>query len=170
MASQKQPEPWLRGRKEDLPVIHLAVLNALDLASENVDHWCFGLSQDDFHAQPNGLPSVAFHIRHIARSIDRLLTYAEGNYLIDSQLAALRSESEAGTAVHAILDEFHRSLDHAAARIRNLAATDLELPRSVGRQKLPTTVGGLLVHVADHTQRHTGQLITTAKLLLALRQ
>lgn len=167
---KNDPEPWLRGRKEELPVVHLAVLNALELACENVDHWCFGLTQDDFHAQPHGLPSVAFHIRHIARSIDRLLTYAEGNYLTDSQLAALKTESEPGSSIRAILDEFHNSLDHAAARVRNLTGTDLELPRAVGRQKLPATVGGLLVHVADHTQRHTGQIITTAKLILALRK
>ena len=170
MSSAKQPEPWLRGRKEDLPAVHIAVLNALDLASENVDHWCFGLSQDDFHAQPNGLPSVAFHIRHIARSIDRLLTYAEDNQLTEAQLAALKSESEPGVSIRTILDEFHKSLDHSAARIRNLSGTDLELPRAVGRKQLPTTVAGLLVHIADHTQRHTGQIITTAKFLLARRK
>jgi hypothetical protein len=27
-------------------------------------------------------------------------------------------------------------------------------------------VAGLLVHIADHTQRHVGQAITTAKILL----
>jgi len=30
-----------------------------------------------------GLPEVAFHLRHIARSLDRLLTYAEGRGLGD---------------------------------------------------------------------------------------
>jgi len=34
---------------------------------------------------------------------------------------------------------------------------------------LPTTVGGLLVHVADHTQRHVGQAVTTAKVITAQR-
>ena len=170
MPNSSNPEPWLRGRKENLSAVHFAVLNALELTSENIDHWCFGLTQEDFHAQPHGLPSVAFHIRHIARSIDRLLTYAEDNQLTETQLAALKSESEPTASIRTILDEFHKSLDHAAERIRNLAGTDLELPRAVGRRQLPTTVGGLLVHIADHTQRHTGQIITTAKLLLALRQ
>ncbi|GAC1636481.1 MAG: hypothetical protein NVS9B14_15360 [Candidatus Acidiferrum sp.] len=169
MPNSPHPEPWLRGRKEDLPAVHLAVLNALELTSENIDHWCFGLTQEDFHAQPHGLPSIAFHIRHISRSIDRLLTYAEGNYLTDSQLAALKTESDLGVPIRTILEELHKALDHAAQRIRNLAGTGLELPRVVGRQQLPTTVGGLLVHIADHTQRHTGQIITTAKLLVALR-
>jgi len=30
-------------------------------------------------------------------------------------------------------------------------------------------VGGLLVHVAEHTQRHVGQAITTAKIVVAKR-
>jgi uncharacterized damage-inducible protein DinB len=32
---------------------------------------------------------------------------------------------------------------------------------------VPTTLGGLLVHVADHTQRHVGQAVTTSKIVLA---
>jgi uncharacterized damage-inducible protein DinB len=39
----------------------------------------------------------------------------------------------------------------------------------VGRKQVPTTIGGALIHVADHTQRHTGQVVTTAKVLKALR-
>jgi uncharacterized damage-inducible protein DinB len=41
--------------------------------------------------------------------------------------------------------------------------------RHVGKKQLPTSVGGLLVHVADHTQRHVGQAITTAKIVVAQR-
>ncbi len=40
---------------------------------------------------------------------------------------------------------------------------DLESARAVGRKGLPTTLGGLLVHVADHTQRHVGQAISACK-------
>ena len=41
--------------------------------------------------------------------------------------------------------------------------------RGVGRKQLPTSIGGALVHVADHTQRHVGQVVTTAKVVKALR-
>ena len=170
MQNAPHPEPWLRGRFEDLPAIHLAVLHALELTTENIDHWCMGLTTDDFHSQPFGLPSLSFHLRHISRSLDRLLTYAEGNQLTASQLSALKGESSPDGSVKSILDEFHASLENARARIRGFASTSLELPRSVGRRQLPTTVGGLLVHIADHTQRHTGQIVTTAKLLAALRK
>jgi hypothetical protein len=45
----------------------------------------------------------------------------------------------------------------------------LEEQRFVGAQRLPTSLGGLLVHVADHTQRHVGQAVTTAKVVMARR-
>jgi uncharacterized damage-inducible protein DinB len=60
-------------------------------------------------------------------------------------------------------------LEASAIRVRELAKADLEERRTVGKKALPTTVGGLLVHVADHTQRHVGQAITTAKIIIARR-
>jgi uncharacterized damage-inducible protein DinB len=38
-------------------------------------------------------------------------------------------------------------------------------PREVGRAKLPSTVLGLLFHAAEHTQRHVGQLLVTARVV-----
>ena len=66
-----------------------------------------------------------------------------------------------------LLAEFHEGLERSAARVRAFASADLEQPRGVGKKQLPTSVGGLLVHLADHTQRHTGQIVTTAKVLKA---
>ena len=62
------------------------------------------------------------------------------------------------------------SFGNAAERVRVLAAANLETARGVGRKQLPTSVGGALIHVADHTQRHVGQVVTTAKALKALRK
>ena len=64
-----------------------------------------------------------------------------------------------------VMEEFRKGVDAALGRLRTFVNADLEAPRSVGRKALPTTVGGLLVHCADHTQRHTGQAVTTAKLV-----
>jgi uncharacterized damage-inducible protein DinB len=61
------------------------------------------------------------------------------------------------------------SFADAARRVRALANADMNAFRSVGRKQLPTSVGGALVHVADHTMRHVGQVVTTAKVLKALR-
>jgi uncharacterized damage-inducible protein DinB len=40
-------------------------------------------------------------------------------------------------------------------------------PRGVGRKQLPSTVLGLLFHAAEHTMRHTGQLLVTVRWISA---
>jgi hypothetical protein len=99
------------------------------------------------------------------RTLDRLLTYAEGRQLSPDQLAALKSELDPAATRDELFAEFHAGLDAALARIHALSGTDFEQPRAVGRKALPTSVGGLLVHCADHSQRHTGQAVTTAKIV-----
>lgn len=161
-------EPWLRGTHTEVAPVARAVLHAIELAEEDVAHWCSSLSTEQFHAKPYELTPLAFHLRHIGRSLDRLLTYAEGDPLSIPQKAALQVELEPGAEAAFILQEFQMACAEAKGRIRALAELDPATPRGVGRKGLPTTVGGLLVHCADHTQRHTGQAVTTAKLLMAL--
>jgi hypothetical protein len=62
------------------------------------------------HAQPHGLPSIAFHLKHIARSVDRILTYAEGNSLSGEQLAAFKSEQNCKESLATLLAEVETSL------------------------------------------------------------
>ena len=81
MAETQLPEPWLRGTLKDVPAVQRAVLHALELAKEDLEKWCGDLSDAEVNARPGNIAPVAFHIRHIARSIDRLLTYAEGKEL-----------------------------------------------------------------------------------------
>ena len=165
-------EPWLRGNYTDVPAAGRAVLHALDLALDDLSKWTSGLADAEVHAQPLGLTPVAFHLRHIARSTDRILTYAEGEQLSDGQLAALKVEQgREGNQepLSALLAEVEISFTDAAERIRVLATANLDTPRFVGRKQLPTTIGGALIHVADHTQRHVGQVVTTAKVIKSLR-
>lgn len=162
-------EPWLRGTYTDVPPAGRAVLHALDLALDDIRKWTEGLTDAEIHSEPFGLTPVAFHIRHLSRSTDRILTYAEGNQLSPSQLADLKSESAGTETLGALLDTLESTLANAAFRIRVLAVADLSAPRGIGRKQLPTTLGGSMIHVADHTQRHTCQIVTTAKLLKSLR-
>lgn len=166
-ATLPRPEPWLRGTYSELPAVLRAILHAFDLAREDVVRWADDLTESELHAAPFGLTPISFHMRHIARSLDRLLTYAEGNQLDSEQLTALKTELDPGISREELLAEFHQGLDRAAGRVRAFASADLEQPRGVGKKQLPTSVGGLLVHLADHTQRHTGQIVTTAKLIKA---
>ena len=162
-------EPWLRGTHTDVPAVGRAVLHALDLALDDLTKWATGLTDAEVHAEPLGLNSVAFHLRHIARSTDRLLSYAEGGQLTTEQLAALKAERAGDETLAALLAEVEASFSNAAERVRVLATANFETFRGVGRKQLPTSIGGALVHVADHTQRHVGQVVTTAKVLKALR-
>src|SRR5215467_7980214 len=153
MTEAKQPEPWLRGTLAEVPAVGRAVLHALQAAQEDLPKWCGAFDKQQLNARPNGVASVAFHIRHIARSVDRLLTYAEGRELSTAQIEELRTEMEPSAGTAEIFSELRVQLRRAEGRIRALAVTEnLEATRGVGRNALPTTVGGLLVHVADHTQ------------------
>jgi len=168
---KSESEPWLRGTHSEIPAIPRAVLHAIDLAREDLTSWCGELSEQELMATPSGLPSIAFHLRHIARSLDRLLTYAEGRQLNERQLQALTSEADPRYTKAEIFSELSAALTDSSARILKLGEKPdtLDQPRTVGRKNLPTTVAGLLVHIADHTQRHVGQTITTAKILVAQR-
>ena len=145
------------------------MLHALDLALDDLTKWTEGLTDEEVHAHALGLTPVGFHLRHIARSTDRILTYAEGGQLSAEQLAALKSEQAGQETLAELLAEVRTSFSSAGARIRSLATADLNTFRGVGRKQLPTSTGGALIHVADHTQRHVGQVVTTAKVLKALR-
>jgi uncharacterized damage-inducible protein DinB len=169
-STRQRPEPWLRGTKKEVPGVARAVLHALELADEDLRRWCGALTDHEVNASVSGLPSVAFHLRHIARSLDRLLTYAENRALTERQLAGLQDEMAPESTHDLLFAELNESLATSASRILALAAGNLEQPTTVGKKALPTTLGGLLVHIADHTQRHVGQAITTAKLLIAQRR
>src|SRR5271170_2817886 len=98
MSDTKLPEPWLRGTLTDVAPVPRAVLHALELAKEDIERWCGGLSDEELNARPAGIGPVGFHLRHIARSIDRLRTYAEGGQLSGEQLEALKSELDPGAS------------------------------------------------------------------------
>jgi uncharacterized damage-inducible protein DinB len=167
-AQVHQLEPWLRGTLMDVPAVIRAVVHALELAREDAERWCGDLTGVEVNARPAGLPSVAFQLRHISGSADRLLIYAEGRELSPEQTAELARETE-GAMPHVLLREFGKSMGGASQRVRDFIGADLEAERFVGRRRLPTTLGGLLVHVAEHTQRHVGQMVTTVKVVKASR-
>jgi uncharacterized damage-inducible protein DinB len=165
MEKPNLPEPWLRGTLTDIPPVQRAVLHALELAKEDLGRWCDALTDEQLNTRPGDIAPVAFHIRHIGRAADRLLTYAEGNPLAPEQISAMKAELNPDATRDQLFAELTQSLDSAAIRIRAFSVDDLNQPRAVGRQQMPTTVAGLIVHVADHTQRHVGQAITTAKIV-----
>ena len=164
---EKVLEPWLRGTLTNIAPVQRAVLHALELAKEDIQRWCGDLTDEQVNARPGGVAPVAFHIRHIARSSDRLLTYAEGGSLTPEQITVMKAELEPGATRREVFAELDAALERSAARVKAFSVESLSTPRGVGHQQMPTTIAGLLVHVADHAQRHVGQAIVTAKIAKA---
>lgn len=162
-------EPWLRGTHAELDAVPRAVVHALELAEEDIARWCGGLSDEELNMKLPGLEPVAFHLRHIARSMDRLLSYAEGQQLDATQIHALKCEMESPATHAEMFAEMAAAMADAKLRVMKISPATYNDERVVGKKMLPTSVGGLVVHVADHTQRHTGQAVTTAKAVVARR-
>ncbi len=162
-------EPWLRGTLGQYDAVRRQVLHALELALEDGSRWCDGLTDAEVNARPGGVAPVAFHLRHISRSLDRLLTYAEGGQLSEEQREELRSELLPGATVAEAMAEYEAGVRRGMERVKGIAADSFEEVREVGRERLPSTVGGLVVHCAEHTQRHVGQAITTAQVVRGMR-
>ena len=126
------------------------------------------MSFEELWTRPGDAASIGFHLKHLAGSLDRLLTYARGESLSDVQRSALDGEERAGSAndqpailLRAACDAIERALEQVLAT----PVETLDEPRSVGRSGLPSTVRGLLFHAAEHAQRHSGQIVTTAKIV-----
>lgn len=118
-------------------------------------------------ARPLGLAPAGFHLRHIAGSVDRLTTYLRGELLNEEQMAALRGEGEMGGGVEELVRGVEEALTASEAVVRGVDPGTYGEFRGVGRKQLPTTVGGLMVHLAEHTQRHLGQFVVTVKAVRA---
>src|SRR5882757_1596998 len=105
-----QPEPWLRGTHTEIDPVRRAVLHALLLTREDVLHWGGLLQDEEFNVNPYGLPSVAFQMRHIAHSLDRLLTYAENQSLTPAQLHSLAEERLPSSGREVLFMQFEEGL------------------------------------------------------------
>jgi len=165
MDKTKMPEPWLRGTLTDVDPVRRAVLHALDLAKEDLERWCLDLSDDDLNARPSDLAPAAFHIRHIARSIDRLLTYAEGRALSSEQIALMKSELDPAATHKPLFSELKRALRMGADRIRSFSPESLCDRRTVGP---PADANDGRWPARARCRSHptpVGQAITTAKIV-----
>jgi uncharacterized damage-inducible protein DinB len=155
----------MRGPIAGVDPLLAPLLYTFQQAREDLRRWTEGLSDRQLWATPHGFGSVGFHMRHIAGSTDRLMTYLQGRLLNAEQLATLQAEKDpAGAGRDELLALVDAAFENAETVVRGLDPATLREPRGVGRRQLPTTVIGLLVHIAEHTQRHIGQAISAAKL------
>lgn len=164
-----QPEVWLRGPVSGVTDLLQPVAHALLQAREELHAALRDFPDALLAERPAGVASVGFHLRHIAGVIDRLFTYARGEPLDERQRAALAAESrdDPAATVAQLLAVIDQRVERALAELRATGASRLLEARAVGRARLPSTVLGLMVHAAEHTQRHVGQLLVTARVVAA---
>lgn len=158
-------EAWLSGKLEGfapvlMPAAHALVQSIVELEKIHLTH-------EELLAKPNNAPSAAFHLRHIAGSVDRLLTYAKAENLSETQFEFLKLETAETSALSAeeLIGQAILSIENALDFCKTVSPDIFFEERFVGRKKLPTNVFGLLFHIAEHTARHVGQVITTAKIV-----
>jgi uncharacterized damage-inducible protein DinB len=167
------PEPWLRGPIPGIPPLLQPAAHALIMAIEDCEAAAVSLTADQLWHEPGGAGSVGFHLRHLSGATDRLLTYARGELLTNAQktfMLAERTPGDPPASVAQLLTAWRATVDRALAQMADTAEATLTEFRGVGRAQLPSTVIGLLFHAAEHASRHTGQVVTTAKLLRTARR
>jgi uncharacterized damage-inducible protein DinB len=170
MSAPSLPEVWLRGPLPQVPPLLQPVAHALLQAREEIADYVAHFPAEKLAERPLGLASVGFHLRHLTGVLDRTFTYARAEPLTEVQLAYLTAETQPPThsgAVQELVQAFHRQVEEAIAQL--IATPEATLPawRGVGRAQLPSTVMGLLVHAAEHTTRHVGQLLVTSKIIMS---
>ena len=165
----EKPEAWQRGPLPGVPPLLMPAAHAFVQVSEELVA-LVGLDEAQLWARPGGVASVGFHLRHIAGSTERLLTYARGEGLREEQVRAARQDADPprpGESASALVAAARAGIERALGQLRATPEAALLEPRDVGRRRLPSTVLGLLFHAAEHAQRHCGQAATTARIVRA---
>jgi uncharacterized damage-inducible protein DinB len=164
------PEFWLRGPIVDVPALLQPVAHALLQANLELNEELKEFPDALLWEKPADVASVGFHLQHLRGVLDRLFTYAAGLQLSPDQLQSLKDEGSAypgNETVAQLLSAFTHQVEHSIGLLKSTNEDSLTEHRGVGRAMIPSTVAGLLFHAAEHTMRHTGQLLVTAKILKA---
>ena len=163
-----RPEPWLRGGVPGIPAVLQPAAHAFIMSIEDCEAAVRDLPSHLLWIEHEGAASIGFHLRHLAGATDRLLTYARGETLSPAQKTALVSERTPGDPPPLAADlvaAWRSAVDAALAQLAATSEAALLDFRGVGRAQLPSNVLGLLFHAAEHASRHTGQVVTTARIV-----
>lgn len=162
------PEFWLQGPVPGIIPDLQPAAHALLQVKQEIPAVVAGFDESLLWVKPGGAASLGFHLLHIAGATDRLLTYAAGRGLSDAQRQALSLERQpeaSGKTLDELTAGAIAAIEQALEVLRSTRREELDEVRTVGRQALPTNVRGLLFHIAEHAQRHNGQVATTVKVV-----
>lgn len=166
MAQQK--EVWQRGPLPAIAPLLQPVAHALLQAREEVNAYMQDFPAALLWIRPAGMASAGFHLQHLSGVLDRVFTYAKAEGLTPFQFSQLDEEGKDaahGYTTKELVERFDKQVDLAIAQLKETNTATLPDYRGIGRAGLPSTVIGLLVHGAEHTMRHVGQLMVTAAVV-----
>jgi uncharacterized damage-inducible protein DinB len=164
-------EAWQSGPVAGVPALLQPVAHALMNCREQLVEAIEGLSGEQLRTKPSDVASIEFHVRHAIGSLDRLFTYARGESLSDEQREYLAAEkAPSSLSSRELASNFDVAVEKAVTQLRATDESSLTDAREVGRARLPSTVIGLLFHGAEHTARHTGQIVTMARLVRSAQE
>jgi uncharacterized damage-inducible protein DinB len=165
--NNRENENWLRGKVERVPDLLQPAAHALLQSKEEVSKYLRDFPEDKLWIKPAGRASVAFHLQHIAGVIDRLLTYAKGDSLTETQLNYVRSEGVQKEEVDlkTLIANVEFQIDKALEFLKTLDENNLNKKVEIGRKRIPSTLIGVLFHAGEHSQRHIGQLLVTVSVV-----
>lgn len=157
----------MRGPINGVPTLLQPVAHALLQVQEDATKYTQNLTGEDIWKTPFGVASIAFHLQHISGVIDRMFTYADNRGLSEEQFAFLKKEGleDRNLSLPILLSDLGQQINTALTYLKNIDSSTLTETRYLGRKRIPTTCIGLLFHAAEHTQRHIGQLLVTARYL-----
>ena len=158
-------EAWLQGAIPGIPPLLQPVAHALVQARREVQLYLTDFPEQLLWERPAGVASVGFHLQHLSGVLDRLCTYARNESLTEAQLDYLHHEEQPTGHLEGLVHAFSDQIDQVLVQLQDTSEECLTEARRVGRKQLPSTVGGLLFHAAEHTQRHIGQLLVTVRVL-----
>lgn len=168
MTQTKNLEVWLRGPLPDIPSLLQPVAHALLQAREEVEKFMQDFPDELLWERPAGVASVGYHLQHLTGILERLFTYARGEALNEEQLTYLYAEGkpvDEDTNSGALVQQYREQVERALKQLRQTDESSLTEIRRVGRAQVESTVMGLLFHAAEHSMRHVGQLLVTARVL-----
>lgn len=161
-------EVWQRGPLPGIEALLQPVAHALLQAREEIYLYMEGFPDALLWVKPAGMASAGFHLQHLSGVLDRVFSYARAEGLSPFQFEQLAGEGQDTVpplTTAALTERFNQQVDKALSQLQTTDIATLTNYRGIGRAGLPSTVIGLLVHGAEHTMRHVGQLMVTVAVV-----
>jgi uncharacterized damage-inducible protein DinB len=165
---EKKREAWQCGPVAGVPGLLQPVAHALIGMRDEVHGIMENFPENLLWEKPAGVASPAFHLQHIRGVIERLFTYARKELLNEQQMYSLSLEGDrekTSADSRELIELLDKQVDAALDELKQVNESTLTEARGIGRKQIPTTLLGLYFHAAEHSMRHTGQLLVTVRVL-----